>query len=534
MAETFTETSLEAERLKLALLASNEGIWDWMVGEKKIYYSERILEFLDCGVEEATNFLLPPYQAVHPQEREYFTRELEGVMEKGKGDTLAVDARVRKADETWIWMRIRGSVVRDGEGNALRIAGSMIDISLRKGAEAQIEEERYLLRDLIDHVPLPIYFKDLESRIILANRGMIEWHGKKTMAELAGKRDRDLFASVHSAKAEADEKRIMETGTAMTGQLECETWREGEETFVLTSKFPWREKDGTIKGTFGISNDVTTLVKAQRQATQLAEEVQQKNTAYEEELMLAREIQHALTTDTFPEVTCSGGNEVSFGSRYLPISGLAGDFYEVIPLPGGKYGLFICDVMGHGIRSALIVSMLRGLLAVPEMKNSGAADFMKKLNDGISSILAKANVTMFATAFYGILDPEGLTLEYACAGHPGPVVVGLDSNHQICAERKEKGPALGLFKERAYPSQTMKLDDVRRLLLYTDGVVEAENEEGEQFLNQRLLSLVNYEEGQGLEAWLEHIIETVLDFSEGHHFDDDVCLLGVDIRSVGS
>ena len=248
--------------------------------------------------------------------------------------------------------------------------------------------------------------------------------------------------------------------------------------------------------------------------------------------MLAREIQQALTMTSFAEVMSScGKNKVSFASRYLPISGLAGDFYEVLALSDGRYGLFICDVMGHGIRSALIVSMLRGLLAVPEMKDIGAPEFLGKLNDGISSILSKANVTMFATAFYAIIDPEKMSMDYACAGHPGPVVVKDTSNLQICANRKEKGPALGLIKDAAYPLQQMDLRDVRRLLLYTDGVLEAENDQGEQFLNSRLLELVNYKAGQSLEPWLDHIIDSVLDFSEGHHFDDDVCLLGVDIRN---
>ena len=172
----------------------------------------------------------------------------------------------------------------------------MIDISLRKAAEAQIEEERHLQRELIDHVPMQIYFKDLESKVVMANRGMAEYHGFASSSELVGKHDRDLFSETHWEKAAADERRIIETGIPMTGQLECETWREGGETFVVTSKFPWRDKSGEIKGTFGVSSDVTSLVLAQRQATELANELQHKNESYEEEVKLAREIQQALAT----------------------------------------------------------------------------------------------------------------------------------------------------------------------------------------------------------------------------------------------
>lgn len=533
MSDPSAKPDLESDRLELALRASNEGIWDWMTGEKNIFYSRRILEFLECTVSSAPNIFLTPHLPVHHADRPAFVRAVSKALDPNGPETLAVDARVQTGGNDWRWLRIRGTVVRDRSGNALRIAGSMIDISLRKAAEAQIEEERHLLRTLIDHVPLQIYFKDLGSRLVMVNKGMVEYHGFKTGSEMTGKHDRDLFSNAHWEKAEADEKRIMETGIPMTGQLERETWREGAETYVVTSKFPWRDKAGIIKGTFGVSSDVTSLVLAQNQATELANELQQKNTSYEEELKLAREIQQALSTTRFPKATSQNGNRLSFGSRYIPISGLAGDFFEVLSLGQNRYGVFICDVMGHGIRAALIVSMLRGLIVTQNAKGRSSAEFLNAMNLGLTSILQRANVTMFATAFYGIIDLEALSLEYSCAGHPGPVAVGESGSLQLCTVKKEKGPALGLIADASYESASRSLVGIRRLLLFTDGVLEAENEAGEQFLDSRLLDIAGGNSGKPLDGWLDGILDTVLDFSEGHHFDDDVCLLGVEILSDG-
>lgn len=521
----------EADRLELALRASNEGIWDWLTCERKIFYSRRILEFLDCTALGAPNIFLPPHLPVHHLCRPSFIRAIGQALDPKGPDTLAVDARVQTSGNDWRWLRVRGTVVRDHEGNAVRIAGSMIDISLRKAAEAQIEEERHLLRDLIDHVPMQIYFKDLESKVVMANDGMAEYHGFQSSSELVGKHDRDLFSNTHWEKAAADELRIIETGIAMTGQLERETWREGGETFVVTSKFPWRDKAGEIKGTFGVSSDVSSLVLAQRQATELATELQQKNKSYEEEVKLAHEIQQALATTGFPSVVSENDNRLTFGSRYLPISGLAGDFYEVLSLGDDRYGVFICDVMGHGIRAALIVSMLRGLLATQNVKSRDSAEFLTALNTGLSSILKRVNVTMFATAFYGIIDLEKLTLEYSCAGHPGPVITGVGRSIQLCTTRSEKGPALGLLPGASYGSREIDLSGIDRILLFTDGVLEAENEAGEQFLENRLLGIAADTPNKPIDDWLDGILETVLDFSEGHHFDDDVCLLGIEIGS---
>jgi len=515
-----------AERMVLALKASNEGIWDWYVGKREIYYSRRILEFLECPELSAPNLFLPSYDHVHPEERMAFERALRQALDDGGPEKLSVDCRVRSGSGAWRWLRIRGTVVRDREGHATRIAGSMIDISLRKTAEAQLEEERHLLKQLIDHVPLQIYFKDVESHFVLANRKMADWMGVGDPQKLVGKHDRDFFNEAHWGPAAYDERTILETGQPMTDKLERETWREGEETWVQTSKFPWRDHLGRVKGTFGVSGDVTDLVVAQKKAAKLAAELSVRNQAYEEELHLAREIQQALASGQFPHM-----EHLKFGARYIPISGLAGDFFEVIPISEQSAGLLICDVMGHGVRSALVVAMLRGLL---EKQRSQAADpgaFLTGLNDGLCSILNRAGTTMFATAFYAVVDRAAGTLAYACAGHPGAVVSGQAGVRQLATEKNERGPGLGLIPRAAYPVGNLPLAEVDRLILFTDGILEAQNGSGEAFFEKRLMENVAASSGQPLDAMLDAILGSVLAFSESRHFDDDVCLLGMEVTA---
>ncbi|RYD23823.1 MAG: PAS domain S-box protein [Verrucomicrobiaceae bacterium] len=525
--------NVKLERLELALRASNEGIWDWHTAEAAIFYSRRILEFLECGKDNAPNLFLPPYDHIHADEREAFERAVTLALRQGGPETLAVDARVLTGGGDWRWLRIRGTVVRDREGNAVRIAGSMINISLRKAAEAQVEEERFLLRQLIDHVPLQIYFKDLESRFTMANQRMREWLGISGGDDLTGKHDRDFFETDHWKPAEADEQRIIQTGEAMIDQLEHETWHEGDETWVITSKFPWKDRQGQIKGTFGVSSDVTKLVKAERAATELASLLQQKNEAYEEELLLAREIQQALAGEGFPTATATDKTHVSFGARYIPISGLAGDFFEVMKMNDHSYGVLICDVMGHGVRSALIVAMLRGLLEKQRAQAQEPGLFLQGLNDGLAAILERAGTTMFATAFFGVIDLSAQTFRYACAGHPGPIVAGKEGVRQIACERSQKGPGLGLLKNATYPTNSLDLSEIDRMVLFTDGVLEAENQSGEPFFENRLMEIIGKKSDEPMGNLLDGILSAVLAFSEGQHFDDDVCLLGIQITRDG-
>ncbi len=523
---------VKLERLELALRASNEGIWDWETDSREIFYSRRILELLECGKDHAPNLFLPPFEHLWPEDREVFERGVTHALLDGGPENLAVDARIRTGGNNWRWLRIRGTVVRNRDGRAIRIAGSMIDISRRKAAEAQVEDERFLLRQLIDHVPLQIYFKDLESKFTMANQGMAEWIGLKESGDLTGKHDQDFFNLDHWKPAEDDEKRIIQTGEAIIDQLELETWREGDETWVITSKFPWRDRLGQIKGTFGVSSDVTKLVKAQHEASSLALQLQLKNEAYEEELLLAREIQQALAGEGFPTAMACDQRRLTFGARYIPISGLAGDFFEVMTITDDCYGVLICDVMGHGVRSALIVAMLRGLLEKQRAQTAEPGLFLQGLNDGLSAILERAGTTMFATAFFGVIDLAAGTFKYACAGHPGPVIAGKNGVRQVANERNQKGPGIGLFRGATYPTQEINLAEIDRMLLFTDGVLEAENQSGEPFFENRLMEIIAMKSANSLESMLDGVLSSVLAFSEGQRFDDDVCLLGFDLTRV--
>ena len=221
--------AVKLERLELALRASNEGIWDWWTDRDEIYYSRRILEFLECGRNQRSQ----------PVSRTLSTTSIRTnnapsacavaqALQDGGPETLSVDARVRTGGGDWRWLRIRGTVVRNRDGRVYRIAGSMINISRRKEAEAQVEEERFLLRQLIDHIPVQIYFKDLHSRFVMANKGMAEWIGLTESSELIGKHDRDFFDEEHWKPAEADERHIMrdrrtDDRHARTGNLD--RWR---------------------------------------------------------------------------------------------------------------------------------------------------------------------------------------------------------------------------------------------------------------------------------------------------------------------
>ncbi len=132
-----------------------------------------------------------------------------------------------------------------------------------KGELAHVEE-LYLFDLLMEHLPEHIYFKDRDSRFTRVNRSMAELFGVPDPAALIGKSDFDFFAHDHAQQAYADEQQLIQGRLPMWSKKERETWPDGHETWVLTTKLPLRDPKGNIIGTFGISRDITAVKAAER------------------------------------------------------------------------------------------------------------------------------------------------------------------------------------------------------------------------------------------------------------------------------
>ncbi|MGA9077344.1 MAG: PAS domain-containing protein, partial [Acidimicrobiales bacterium] len=130
------------------------------------------------------------------------------------------------------------------------------------------EIERLCMRNLLDLPGEHIFFKDLDSRFLVISRGLLEdqlpgW----AMDEVLGKTDFDIFSEPHAVAAFEDEQRIIRTGESIVGKVERETFRNRPDVWVSTTKFPLRDDEGQIIGTFGISRDVTAQIVAEQALT---------------------------------------------------------------------------------------------------------------------------------------------------------------------------------------------------------------------------------------------------------------------------
>jgi serine phosphatase RsbU (regulator of sigma subunit) len=182
--------------------------------------------------------------------------------------------------------------------------------------------------------------------------------------------------------------------------------------------------------------------------------------------------------------------------------------------------------MGHGVRSALTTSMLRALIEAtgPEAANPG--QLMTRLNSELTSILKQTGTVLFVTAFYCTLDSTTGQLRFARAGHPQPLHVhGNNGQIEILAGQLDKGgPALGLLPGVDYNTTTISLAPRDRILLFTDGITEAEGRDSCEFGLDGLMNSL-HRNLDNADRLLELVEDNVRSFAGSSDFKDDICLV---------
>ncbi len=158
----------------------------------------------------------------------------------------------------------KGRLSGSGGGSAGRLdeINRELEEQLREQRDSHRKLEHYFDM-LMANVPANIYFKDRESRFLRVNQSMATYVGKGHPEDLVGKTDHDLFGKEHADQARADELKIVKTGLSINGLVERENFPNGRKGWVLTNKMPFRDREGHIIGTFGMSSDVSELVETQ-------------------------------------------------------------------------------------------------------------------------------------------------------------------------------------------------------------------------------------------------------------------------------
>lgn len=269
--------------------------------------------------------------------------------------------------------------------------------------------------------------------------------------------------------------------------------------------------------------------RAQMKLARYAAALRQKNVELVEELRMARQVQQALLPHHYPRFHADH-NSLRFAHFYRPAASLSGDFFSVLRLSEKKAGVLICDVMGHGVRAALIGTLARGLVDqfLPVAPHPGR--FLAALNHELADTFHKSGIESFATAFYYVADLEEHSITFANAGHPNALVLHRDQGQaDWLSVNSARRPPLGMLAGTDYPVFESSLEARDSIVLFTDGLFEAENAAGERYGRQRLLDAVNRRIELPCGSLLDELVGESQKFAGSEDFSDDVCLVGMDV-----
>ncbi len=285
-----------------------------------------------------------------------------------------------------------------------------------------------------------------------------------------------------------------------------------------------RDEYGELAGVFlDMAREVGAReIQLNAQVAERTIELSEKNRALEDaqrdirnDLEMAHSVQAALVPSDLPE-----DPRADVAAFMTPALEVGGDFYDAFLTDDGRLAFAIADVSGKGIASALMMAVGRALLRSAANLHPDPSRAIASTNDQLCTMNPKE---LFITAFFGVIDLELGTLTYVNAGHDPPYVIRPNEAPEMIPHTG--GIALGVLPELSYAETTIPIDAGTALYLYTDGITEAENSNGQQFGRDRLEEKLAAAPDDGPQALMDGILIDLREFTgDAKQFDDITCM----------
>lgn len=233
-----------------------------------------------------------------------------------------------------------------------------------------------------------------------------------------------------------------------------------------------------------------------------------------EEFNLASELQKSLLPRSYPVDV-----PLEFAHKFIPLSSVGGDFFDVVRLDERNLCLVIADVSGHGVGPALVTAMFKSSFWIEAKRRDSTASLMAALNEELESTLTTGH---YVTAFAARIDLEAMNMRYCSAGHPNQLLIRADGSIE---ELGTMGFLLGMVDGVDFEEKSVALGGGDTLALFTDGVFESLDGKGSAFGREGIARSIRSRRDRGAEAISDGLVSDLLSWTEGTEFSDDLTLL---------
>lgn len=267
--------------------------------------------------------------------------------------------------------------------------------------------------------------------------------------------------------------------------------------------------------------DLETLVTVAMQASLAIQksdlfETVKRSENFRTDLALAHELQQRFLPQRAPEV-----ESYEFFSYYRPMQQVGGDYFDYVQLDRNRLGIIVADVVGHGIAAALLMAKVSAESRFALATNGSAVAAVEQMNNNLSGL----NIDRFVTLALGVLDTDTNELTIVNAGHMPPIIRRQATGEIEQLASEESGLPLGILEDFEYESVTIKLEPGDMVVMYTDGINEAMNADGEQLTTERMIQVIREGQAKSPHVMGEQICEAVNRHAGRTPAIDDMCIV---------
>jgi PAS domain S-box-containing protein len=416
------------------------------------------------------------------------TRSIIGVPLQVRGNAIGVlEAVNKRGNQEMSWADVELLAILADQA-AIAIENARLYDDLRHMKEFN--------EDVVQHMAEGIVVLDARGYMTLVN---------PAIADLLGYAPEELVGRHWKAISRPEQHPTIEAALERRAQGETERYelelvrKDGQAAPVMVSASPRFDEDtDDYAGSIAVFTDITQALAHQR---------------IEQELALAWQIQVSFLPDHVPDVP---GWQLE--ATLVPARQTSGDFYDLIPLPNARLGVLIADVAGKGMGAALYMAVSRTLIRTYAVEFHSQPDFAFRAAN--RRILTDTHTDLFVTAFYGILDPERGTFTYCNAGHNPPYLVRAQDEGAVQSLTRT-GLPLGVLERTSWEQRIVQIAPGDLLILYTDGITDAEDDAGRFFGQERLRAVAQANRRRSAQEVQSALLAEVHEFiGDAPQFDD--------------
>ena len=358
-----------------------------------------------------------------------------------------------------------------------------------------------------------------DKPLIYANEGFERLTGY-SIKEVVGKNCRFLQGDGTDENSVNKIRQAIRSGTECTVEL-LNYKKDGTPFWNRLSLTPLKNSKGEVTNYVGIQSDITELKETKERLERANLDLKLFHNRITTELDQACKAQQFMLPDYLPS-----NDEIKFEARYEPMGQIGGDYYDIIELKNGVYGILIADVTGHGIPAALLTFMTSLAFKSSAQKNYSTERVVSMTN---KKLIDKMPNGAFITMFYAIYDSNTKVLTYTQAGHPYGFIVRPATKEAI--PLSTRGSLVGVFKKDKikYGEQQITLQKRDKLILYTDAIIETRNKANQMIEMDNLRDFLISNCEAPIFNLFDKIYQYGIDFSGKPKYDDDFTLIGFEV-----